>query len=175
VPPDPRSLRFLADTQEAWSSGKLTQLGEGFEREARAIHRRRFVGLYLPVEGSALAAMLDQFPPLNGEFLIKLGDDKKPVGRTGDKGWFVLTNHRLIQKDGVEGHYREVLLEDMEGFEIRHWRQSLVLRMKKGAEINFRKVGVCPSEKTLSAALLANASSAREADRDVAVTPTIPA
>jgi hypothetical protein len=146
---DPRVVGFYQNTQAAWASGRLAPLNKQFQQEAAGSYED-FVKRYPPLEGTALHVLFTQFPLLLGEFMVGTRDSQS--GR--NKAWFVLTNLRLIQKDGASGLFRELRLGDIASFVKKGvWTAKLTFQMKSGEEIVFEKVEIFPAEKFLNAAL----------------------
>jgi hypothetical protein len=100
----------------------------------------------------------EDFQPLEGEFLIGLGFSK-----VENSPWFVLTNLRLIQRDGRNNEFKEVTLADVDTYQVKRKltdtlllkvSDTLVFKMKSGNEISFKKTLNCPINKYLSWAIL---------------------
>jgi hypothetical protein len=140
-----RVRRFYRATLEAWYGGRLSKLNRGFESKGR-MQLEELIKKYPPYAGSALRALFEQFPPLPGEFLIGLGN----LQAGSDPGWFVLTNFRLIQRDGRDNLFDEVLLAEVDTFEIKGAAtKTLDFEMKSGQKMAFEKVLMHPSDKYL--------------------------
>ena len=140
------AVRFYQTTLKAWSEKKLTSLGKGFETEGK-LQYDVFIKKYLPVEGSALHTLFTRFPPLEGEFLVGLGNLN-----TINNGWFVITNLRLIQRDGRDNAFRAVTLAEVDKYQTKGTTaKTLIFQMKSGEEITFEKVLMYPADKFLSA------------------------
>ena len=149
APQDPHTVNFYKATMAAWSSGKLSGLSGQYEKESKIAYQK-FIRRYNQVEGGGLFFMFTQFPPLESEFLITVGDTSSAAN--GD--WFVLTNQRLIQKDGRDSSFKEVILSDVSAFEITGIRaKSLVFKMKSGGTVRLKKSKVYPSKGSLSEAI----------------------
>ena len=112
-------VELYQNTMKAWSSGKLSGLNKGFEKEGKMSYDS-FVKGYAPVEGSALDIFFNQFPPKQNEFLVGIGDSDS----FSDKGWFTLTNLRLILKDGLSNSFKELDLADIESFKTKGIRKK---------------------------------------------------
>ena len=138
---DERVVGFYQATLNAWSEGKLTGLDKGFKTEADAIKLPDFIKKHPPYEGTSLRAFFKDFQPLEGEFL---------VGR-GESHWFVLTNLRLIQRNGSNNEFKEVTLADVDTYEIKQKKTAtLVFKMKSGQVIVFEKAQSFPLPKYIS-------------------------
>ena len=145
---DDRVVRFYQTTLSAWASGKLSKLNAGFEGEGKIAYEE-FVKKYPPAEGGSLCAFFRDFSPVEGEFMVGVGDSED-VGP--NRSWFLLTNLRLIQKDGRDNVFKEIKFADVDSFKTKGtWKKGLVFKMKSGAEIDFEKVDIFPDEKFLSA------------------------
>ncbi len=142
-------VELYQNTMKEWSSGKLSGLNKGFEKEGKMSYDN-FVKGYAPVEGSALDIFFSKFPPIQHEFLIGIGDSAS----SSDKGWFTLTNLRLILKDGLSKSFKEINLADIENFESKGIRKKiLTFKMKSGETIEFNNVEVYPDEKYMKYAM----------------------
>jgi len=152
---DEHVVRFYQTTLNAWSNGKLSSLDKGYENEGR-MQQGDFVKKYPPNEGSALRVFFEKFLPLEGEFLVGLGNLKTTKGlgnlkTTKTSGWFVITNLRLIQRDGSNDQFKEVALAEVDTYQIKGaTTKTLVFKMKSGEEITFEKVQMYPTDKFLS-------------------------
>lgn len=146
---DPCIIGFYKTTMAAWSAGSLLSLSNDTMKVGK-ISYEEFVKIYKPVEGGALLVFFTQFPLHKDEFLVAVGDSEDEFSTTV-KGWFVLTNHRLIQKDGRDKSFKEVILTDVNTFDIKgFFTKTIVFQMKSGGIIDFEKVDIHPSEKALS-------------------------
>ena len=103
-----------------------------------------------PYEGSALWVFFKRFQPIEGEFLIGVGN-----AETGkNSGWFVLTNLRLIQRDGRSNEFKEVALSEVDTYKSKgKFSPTVVFKMKSGNEITFEKVKTTVADEYLSAAI----------------------
>lgn len=105
---------------------------------------------YHTLEGSGLFVLFTQFPPMDNEFLIDLGNNESEV----NQGWYVLTNQRLIQKDGRDKIFKEILLNDVDTFKIKGlWTKSINFKMMSGVTISSKKVRMYPPKKHLMEAI----------------------
>lgn len=144
---DPRVIKFYETTLESWNAGTLSMLSKNFQTEVKTIDYDGFVKKYLPLEGSALHNFFTQFPPLDGEFLVGLGNSESGT----DRGWFVLTNLRLVQKDGRDNMYKEVKFDDVSTHAMSGTlSKTLTFAMRTGQIVDFEKVQIFPTEKFLS-------------------------
>ena len=144
---DDRVVRFYQTTLSAWAAGKLAKLNVGFEGEGKTPYDQ-FVKKYPPAENGSLAIFFRDFSPLEGEFLVGIGDgeDAGP-----NRAWFLLTNFRLVLKDGRDNSFKEIKLADVDSFKTRGtWKKGLTFKMKSGAELDFEKLDIFPDEKFLS-------------------------
>jgi len=143
---DTRVVNFYQTTQNAWASGKLASLSKSFENEGKK-HTEDFIKKYLPYQGSALQVFFEKFPPLSGEFLVGFGN----LNATGSNGYFVLTNHRLMMRDGKLPNFRIVILANVDTYQMQgRINKSLVFKMRSGQEITFEKPAMYPADKILS-------------------------
>jgi hypothetical protein len=143
---DQRVVDCYNTTLAAWSSGQLDVLSEKFRKEG-AMAYDKFVAKYRPIEGSALFVFFSQFPPRPGEFIIGIGNGTSST----DSAWFVLTNLRLIQRDGRDRSFTELDLADIHSFEFKgKWTKQMTFNMISGKPIDFAKVDIYPSEKFLT-------------------------
>ena len=143
---DTKVVNFYQTTLDAWSAGKLSGINSNFKKKGK-MDRGKFIKKYPPIEGSALRMFFERFGPLDGEFLVGVGDHS-----SGDeRAWFVLTNLRLIQKDGTSNEFKSVTLADVDTFNISGiGTKKLDIKMKSGGEVNFEKMLVFPDEGYLT-------------------------
>ena len=105
---DERVVTFYKTTLSAWSGGKLEELHSSFKLSARLMRTSDLMSKYQPYNDIAIRTMFEKFSPVPGEFMVGSGN-----------GWFILTNLRLIQKDGKTDGFREIALADIELYELR--------------------------------------------------------
>lgn len=140
-----RVVRFYQATLDAWSAGKLSKLNKSFVNEGK-LQLESLIKKYPPYKGSALAVFLENFQPLPGEFLVGVGN----LQTGNDVGWFTLTNFRLVQKDGRDNTFKEVVLAEIDDFELKGTTtKSLNFELKSGEKIVFEKVLMHPTDKFL--------------------------
>ena len=141
---DERVIQFLRNTQQAWSQGQLSDLSPVFQNDAQSKGYDDFTKDYLPIRGNSLHTMFTDYPPQPGEFLVGAGDVE-------NRGWFILTNQRWIQKDGRDKQYREMKLADIQSFESQaSWTARISVRMLTGEVFEFDKVDALPLESMLN-------------------------
>ncbi len=139
---EPRVTQFYRDTAAVWKSGKLSKLSETFERNSDPYDMFMNVDSFRPAEGTALHAFFTQLPALPGEFLV------------GRNDWFVLTNRRLIQKDGATGLYREVVLSNVASFDmIAAETGAFAFKLNSGEVLNFQGCSYYPKNEYLQEAM----------------------
>ena len=142
-------MDFYQNSMNAWAAGKLSNMGKGFENEGK-MQYDAFVKKYPPFEGSALRVFFEKFMPRESEFLIGVGNLQ--AGK--NPGWFVLTNQRLVQRDGRDNEFKEVNLSGVDTYQIKGMStKKMVFKMKSGAEINIEKVQMFPVDKFLKEAI----------------------
>ena len=142
---DPRVMEFYRNTQSAWTEGKLSNLTNKFEKEGRIAYEP-FVKRYRPIEGTGLHTLFSKFPPLKDEYMVGVGDSESG----SDKGWFVLTNKRLIQKDGRDKVYKEIDLAKIDTYDMSgKWTKKMDFKLTSGETVDFEKVEMFPAKKYL--------------------------
>jgi hypothetical protein len=138
---------FYQRSYTAYLNGILDSLNVKFKAEAENESLEDLIKKFPPYQGGALAAFFETYPPLEDEFLIGIGDlktEKTP-------GWFVLTNQRLIQRDGRDNRFKEVFLADIDSYEQKAgWSGSMEVRLKSGEEISFKKILMLVSKDYLN-------------------------
>lgn len=146
-----RIKSFYQTTLNEWSSGKLASLGPGFAAEGRMPYED-FLRKYPPKRGSALGVFLEKYPPCDGEFLVGLGN----LGNAETTGWFVLTNLRLVQRDGKDNGFRDIVLDGVDTYRkegAAKAPKTLVFKMKSGEEMTFENVLMNPKDNVLAEAI----------------------
>lgn len=138
--------RFYENTRAAWSSGVLSKVNKSFQKEGQ-LPVAGLIKKYPPYEGSALETFFEGYPPDADEFLIATGN--APSGNPS--GWFVLTNRRLVQRDGESKAFKEVVLADVDTHSLKP--KDLTFQLKSGEEIGFHGVALQPLGNILSAAI----------------------
>jgi hypothetical protein len=135
-------IQFYKNTQVAWAGGKLDELGTFFWAEGRLPYED-FIAKYRPREGNAMSIFLEHFHPLPEEYLIQFDSNLS---------WFILTNLRLIQKDGGSKSFSEVALSNVDTYEITggFFSWKLTIKMKSGKTISFKQVKAYPQKQIMS-------------------------
>lgn len=134
---DPLKDRFYRGTKAAWSSGQIPSSLSGLEGDSKASYTD-FVLSRMPDDGTGLYTFFREFPPKANEVLIATDSSTK-------RDWFVLTNERLIQKDGRNKSFKEVVLRDVDTITADPGK-SLGFKMKSGEIVDFEGIGSYPSE-----------------------------
>lgn len=142
----PHIIEFYKNTMNVWASGRLSHLNKAFEKDGNLPYEK-FIKTYRPIEGSALQVFFTQFQPRSDEFLVGLGDSDASRNR----GWFTLTNQRLIQKDGLSRTYKEIILSEIDSIEMTgKWTKTIKIKLKNGEIKEFSKVDIYPDENYLN-------------------------
>ncbi len=142
---DKRVVDFYHTTRDVWSQGRLAWASKRFEKEGRVSYEK-FVEKHRPIEGSGLHVLFSQFPPQEGEYLVGVGDSDS----SKNSGWFVLTDRRLIQRDGRDDSFKEILLAEIDTIESTgRWTRKMVFQLVSGRTVDFEKVLLYPSEEVL--------------------------
>jgi len=136
---DEHVVRFYSTAFTAWAGQKLA-LAEPGPEGAQGVRLPDFVDKYPPDEGTALGRFFETWQQSDEELLAGL-----------DNRWFALTNLRLIQKDGRDDRFKEVVLADVEAFEVED--SSLVFKMRAGGEVSFERVESHPEAALLSSVI----------------------
>jgi hypothetical protein len=137
---------------KAWGEGKMSTFGKNYAREGK-ISYKRFVSLYKPAKYNALYVFFTQFPPREDEYLFGYGD--LPYGK--HRGWFVITDKRLVQRDGPDNTFREVLFSEVVDFEYKLEAEvPLIFKMKSGEKVQFENLKLLPLKEYLTEAIKQN-------------------
>ena len=152
IPDDPAVECFYRNTKQAWMDDKLKDLGPVFKLEGLSNSIKQLKTAYLPHEGSALNAFFTRFNPQPDEYLVSMsrGDDN------AENAWFVLTNKRLVQKDGETNEYSEFNLKDIADYDIDKSKAELRLKTRSGETVFLRKVSGFPMKKHIDALISSN-------------------
>lgn len=147
IPDDPAIEGFYRNTKQAWMDDKLKHLGPVFKLEGASNSIKQLKTAYLPREGSALNVFFTRFKPRLGEYLISMsrGDDN------AENAWFVLTNNRLVQKDGETNEYSEFDLGDIAEYQVDKEKAELKLKVRSGETIVMKKASGFPMKKHIDA------------------------
>jgi hypothetical protein len=146
---DPAVLAFYDATREAWSAGRVSGLGTQYRSEG-SLDRDSFIRKYPPLEETALGVFFDDLGPKPGEFMVGLGN------RAGgsEPGRFLLTNLRLLQRDGGSGEWWAVALADIDSFAYQgRSKKTLTLNLKSGDVVTFTALDMVPKEDFFSGLL----------------------
>jgi len=140
----PEDIRpFYVRSHKAWASGKLAFLGKNYASAAN-LSLNDFYDLFRPIEGNSMATFFNDFAaPSSEEYLISIND----LPDEDDEPWFILTNLRLIQKNGIDKVFSQVWLRDIEQIQTSgYWVKKLIYNLKSGNKIVFEKVETYASE-----------------------------
>ncbi|MCA9406094.1 MAG: hypothetical protein KC684_06120 [Candidatus Omnitrophica bacterium] len=143
---NPEVVQFYQTTMRCWAEGQLNHINSAFQPEGKNNFYEKFVAAYPPFEGSALDVLFRQFSPKEGEFMVGIGDDDK----IGNSAWFILTNQRLIQRDGISNNFREIKLEDIQSLKSGSKEGEMTLITKSGGEESFSKLGLYPKDEFIT-------------------------
>jgi hypothetical protein len=152
IPDNPAVETFYQNTKQAWMDDKLKDLGPIFKLEGISNSVKQFKTTYLPHEGSALSAFFTRFAPQPDEYLISMsqGDDN------AENAWFVLTNKRLVQKDGETDDYSEFDLKDIAEYTIDKQKAELSLKTRSGQMVVLKRVSGFPMKKHIDVLISSN-------------------
>lgn len=138
---NPNVVGFYTNTLNAWASGKLDYLAKTFQQGAAKLDCNGLIGALPPTPGSALGVFFERYQPIPGEYLIGIGNE------SSGKAWFVLTNFRLVQKDGKSSGFYEIYLEQIQEYITKGtMTKELTFVLKNGENVLIEKVAVYPSE-----------------------------
>lgn len=138
---DPAFAEFARSTHNAWASGALDPINAQYKKEA-GVPYEQFVTRSL--SPGTMSVLMSQFPPGPGEHLVGIGESESA------EPWFILTNLRLIQKDGVSSGFRALDLKDIQSYQFSgSWTKDLVFTLYSGETVRFTKVSLFPAEKYL--------------------------
>jgi hypothetical protein len=142
---EPTVETFYRNTKEAWSDGRLKDLGSVFQQEGCSSSLKQLKLNYPAPEGSALEAFFTRFHPQPDEFLVStsLGVD------ASDSAWFVLTNKRLLQKDGLTGRYCEFNLPDIRECVVDRENSELRLKTRGDETVVLKNAARFPKKQHL--------------------------
>ena len=143
---DEDAVRFYRGGFASWADRALG-VAEPAPENVASLKVLDFVDRYPPSEGTALGRFFEKWDRSPEEFLVGL-----------ENRWFVLTNRRLIQRDGRDDRFKEVVLADVESYEIDG--AKMTFRMRTGEEVTFENVGALPGRDLLSQYLAPQASQA---------------
>lgn len=143
IPNDPEVEGFYQNTKQAWMDDKLKALGPVFKLEGISNSLKQLKTAYLPREGSALQAFFTHFHPQPDEYLISLSQG----GENTENAWFVLTNKRLVQKDGESNEYSEFILKDIAAYDIDKPKAEIRLQTRSGESFVLKNVSSYPMKK----------------------------
>jgi hypothetical protein len=147
---------FYQATLKAWSEGLLDGLNPRFKTDAAGLTAEELLKKYPPIQANGMAVLFERFKPDPGEYLIALGMLKSDHNRP----WFVLTSRRLIQRDGRDNEFKEVILAEVASYKVKaRMTDSLTFQMKTGRVIDFDKTLYHPNDKYLGWALAQSAAS----------------
>ena len=148
---DPKVIEFFKQTYDAWIGGKLDGINMNFHNEAKSIIPEDFMKKYSSYE--VLETFFTDFPPMQSEFLIGWSNAISENVR----GWFVLTNLRLIIRDGVTLTFHEVKLREIVDFKPSQNRSvPFVFNLKSGISVKINIVNFCPKEEYIHYAIHMN-------------------
>ena len=139
---NPNVVDFYARTLNEWASGRLDFINKSFQQSAAKLDYNGFIAAIPPAPNSALGIFFERYQPYPNEYLIGVGND------SSGKAWFVLTNVRLIQKDGKTNGFTEIYLEQVQEYITKGtMTKELTFVLKTGQNVLFQKVAIYPSEE----------------------------
>ena len=143
IPDDPllkdaKVVQFYNNTINAWRQGRLNDLNPVFQRIGTYDYNT-FVTEHFPEPDSALRVFLEKYNPRGDEFLVECGNDSSA------KAWYVLTNIRIIQKDGKNGDFSEILLSNLQVNGIKTIDRDITFNLKNNESISLENVASYPN------------------------------
>jgi len=143
---EPNVISFYKNTLKAWATGVLDDIDPVFKKEGKSFSLKKIIKTYLPFKDSALYKFLTQYTPDSDEFLVSLS-----YGYSRFKNsWFVLTNKRLIQKDGETDTLKEINLKNIKKYNIDKKLPGLEFSMNTGEIMVFKNVGYYPAKEYIN-------------------------
>jgi len=150
---DAALMAFLQRTHEAWASGRIDSPASprAVKRsEAAAIPCEEFVARQVQ-KGDWLHVM-SSFSPREDEYLVDLG-----IGMSLEHNdvqsvlWFILTNSRLIQKDGASRRFSSIALANIQSYEVidTFLKKEYVFNLTSGKTVRFSKLECYPTKELL--------------------------
>ncbi len=141
----PKVESFYESTKQAWTDGRLESLGSIFAQEGRALSLKALKKNYPAREGSALEVFFQRYDPQPGEFLVSMSLGAE----NADNAWFVLTNKRLLQKNGETNEYREFHLKDVKECSVDRAKSELCIKTRGGDTVTLKQVARFPKKHDL--------------------------
>jgi hypothetical protein len=142
---DTKVTEFYKQTYDAWNSGRMDGIAIRYREVTKAQNLENFIKDIAPTEGSVLEQFFTIFPPLKNEFLI--GTSDKNVSENL-RGWFILTNLRLILRDGITLAFKEIKLCEITDFKISSDLSTpCVFNLDSGISIEISKVKFFPKKE----------------------------
>ncbi|WP_350287588.1 hypothetical protein [uncultured Croceitalea sp.] len=148
----PKEIRpFYIRSHKAWASGELAFLGKDYISAAN-LSLNDFYDLFRPIEGNSMSIFFNDFSaPSLEEYLISIND----LPDENQEPWFILTNLRLIQKNGIDKMFSQIWIKDIEQIQTSgYWVKKLTYHLKSGNKVVFEKVDVYASEDYIEQLLL---------------------
>jgi len=146
---NPKVKQFYENTMKAWAAGILDDINKVLKREGKLSYQK-FIKLYKPKKYNALYIFFSQFKPIDDEFLWGFGEYDYGTNRA----WFIFTNKRLIQREGVDNTFKEIILSEVDEYKINPEDEiPLSFKMKSGDFIEFKSVKLYVSEEYLNKAI----------------------
>jgi hypothetical protein len=133
---------FYENTKQAWTDGKLEPLGSIFAQEGRSLSLKDLKKNYPARPDSALEVFFSRYNPQPGEFLVSMSHGSDNT----DNAWFVLTNKRLLQKNGETNDYHEFSLKDVEECVVDRSKMELCIKTRNGDPVILKQVARFPKK-----------------------------
>jgi len=138
---DQRIEQFYKSTCNAWANGQFPEYKNYYTNINSFLSLKLMLKNNIITEGSALRIFFEKFSPLESEFLVVFSD----------KGLhFILTNKRLLQWDGIKNAFEEIILAEVDSFQIDALGAKLTIKKLSGESIPIEKISYYPNEKLLS-------------------------
>ncbi len=151
IPDAPAVEIFYQNTKQAWMDDRLRDLGPVFKLEGLSNSIKQLKTAYLPHEGSALSVFFARFNPQPDEYLITMSQGPSQA----ENAWFVLTNKRLVQKNGETNEYSDFPLPDIAEYAIDKAKAELSLKTRSGETVVLKQVSGFPMKKHVDALIAA--------------------
>lgn len=137
---------FYKNTQTAWLSGAMDNISGDYKNIANEGYKQ-LVKEFAPYYNNAIYIFFTQFSPLENEYLIANGDSDD----LKESGWFIVTNKRIIQKQGTSKDFVEIYLSDIRNYKGEDAKtNSLNIELNTGNEVVVKDIKLYPNKEFIN-------------------------
>jgi len=143
---------FFENTHKVWTQGQIMNeyiIKKRYVKWARVRGIKGMMKYYSPKKWDITKVFFENYMPLKGEYLIELTGVYNLY--TVSKGFYLCTNYRLLQKDGLTKNFILIPFDKLKDYKVEgRWSPKLFFKMNDESTIICEKVGAYLTPETIN-------------------------